>query len=53
MIPQPCHYCNMLVSRDQEGRAVATHPAVAEPWACPANPSGHLIAAKTETAEEV
>lgn len=45
MIPQPCHYCNMLVSRDRNGRAVATHPAVAEPWTCPANPSGHLIAA--------
>lgn len=47
MSPQSCHYCNMLVSRDQDGRAVATHPAVAEPWTCPANPSGHLIAAKT------
>lgn len=45
MTPVPCHYCNMLVSRDREGRAVATNPAVAEPWTCPANPSGHLIAA--------
>jgi hypothetical protein len=45
VIPQPCHYCNMLVSRDREGRTVATNPAVAQPWACPARSSGHLIAA--------
>jgi hypothetical protein len=43
----------MFVSRDREGRAVATHPAVAEPWACPASPLGHLITAKPECADRV
>jgi hypothetical protein len=41
----PCHYCNMLVSRDQEGGIHATHPLVAAPWTCPASSSGrHEIA---------
>jgi hypothetical protein len=37
----------MLVARDEEGRLYATSPSVAEPWACPASPSGHLIAVKS------
>ncbi len=53
MTPRPCHYCNMLVSRDREGRSAATNPAVAEPWACPASPSGHLIAAEPDHADRV
>lgn len=41
MTPKPCHYCNMLVSRDLQGSGVhATHPAVTEPWTCPASPTG-------------
>lgn len=42
--PVPCHHCHMLVSRDLVRGICATHPAVAEPWKCPASPSGrHAI----------
>src|ERR1700684_764380 len=51
---EPCWYCNMLVSQDQEGRLFATNPAVVMPWACPANLSGHrvkLLASWEDTSE--
>jgi hypothetical protein len=48
-LPVPCHYCNMLVTRDREGGIVATNPAVIMPWNCPASSSGrHLIAKNGE-----
>ena len=39
MSPQPCHHCNQLVCRDVEGQLYATHPAIRQPWTCPASPT--------------
>jgi hypothetical protein len=38
--PEPCHYCNMFISRDSEGRYPTSHPAIEDPWHCQASADG-------------
>jgi hypothetical protein len=41
--PQPCYYCNLLVSRGEDGQVHSTHPADPDPWNCFAGPTGRHV----------